>query len=540
MVVLRFKLLLRPGIPLHVASLRSQGYTTAQAGISAASGGAGGGGTRVLSSGGAGTTGQGFAGGTFAYDYNPANDAGNCWSTAGGGGAGGFGGNSAANGVTAGAGGAGAPSAISGAYTSYAGGGGGSVLQCTTGQGAGGIGGGGAGTTSVTSQLGNAGAPNTGGGGGGIGPATIAGAAANGGGSGVVIVRYTEPQSTSPLFGVTVPVASFAGGTNFGFHCPTGAFVTGITAHAYAASLNSFSITCFGGVAATIGSIFTGTAGPARSCATGGYTGAMGYVGADPANPGTVSGFSLYCSDTAALQTVGNAGLSGTPTSVLPFQCPFGQRIISVSGYVPWGTVVQGLYFTCGYAGSQALAIADYTGTLVTTPVAQARAVAAVGRHHRLCSTGLPPGLHSNSQSGRGGWDAVTASAHPCAAPPVLYVRSVSQVSPIMGGANDWTFAFTLTLTSTNGGNWPLIAGSYLCGDGTVPFRILLLGTAEPTPFLMNLNVANSCASPTSHGGCVRSPGQEHPPHVRSLLPPFHKACARALRAFWHRSMAHR
>jgi hypothetical protein len=263
-------------------------------------------------------------------------------------------------------------SAISGATRFYGGGGGGGAA-CGT-PGLGGTGGGGSGTLVGDLTTGFAGQAGSGSGGGGIGNySTLTSAPTNGGGSGVVIIRYTEPQSTSPFFGLIASVAS-----SIALHCPVGAFISGFPAHSFGSSLNSFTAACSSGATLAAGTV-TGTTGAARSCSTGGYTGAVGYSGADASNAGRISGVALYCSDTSALQTVGNAGLSGVPTSVMPFQCPFGQRILSVSGFAPSdGSVVQGLFFTCGYAGAQVKAIADYTNTgLITTPIGQARGVRA-------------------------------------------------------------------------------------------------------------------------------------------------------------------
>ena len=149
-------------------------------GLSGGSGG-GGGSSSVSGAGGAGTSGQGFAGGsnnTSATGY----------------GAGGGGGSSAVgtNGTSTvgGNGGAGTANSISGSSVSYAGGGGAGVQASNT-AGTGGSGGGGNGTNNDTTAA--SGTVNTGSGGGGGGNTAIGG---NGGagGSGVVIFSYAGSQ----------------------------------------------------------------------------------------------------------------------------------------------------------------------------------------------------------------------------------------------------------------------------------------------------------------------------------------------------------
>jgi hypothetical protein len=151
------------------------------------SGGSGGGGAGAASSsGGSGTTGQGFAGGagvqdgTFTHIYG-----------GGGGGASEVGTDAT---TIAGIGGDGIQSSITGNSLYYAGGGGGGAWEISGG--AGGLGGGGTGGGPVASvDLPTAGEPNTGGGGGG-GHRNIGTGAA--GGSGIVIVRYPLPTTSSP------------------------------------------------------------------------------------------------------------------------------------------------------------------------------------------------------------------------------------------------------------------------------------------------------------------------------------------------------
>jgi hypothetical protein len=155
-------------------------------GGSAAQGGSGGGGNLQTAnggygSGGAGTTGQGFAGGN---GIATSSDAGG-----GGGGAGGAGttgqnaiGGNAGNGVLISSL---ATPTSTGASGYYAGGGGGGVYNGTT-YGTGGLGGGGRGGYATTAPV--AGTANTGGGGGGSGTGNNPVA----GGSGIVIVRYLK------------------------------------------------------------------------------------------------------------------------------------------------------------------------------------------------------------------------------------------------------------------------------------------------------------------------------------------------------------
>ncbi|MDP7023783.1 MAG: hypothetical protein QGH42_06020 [Kiritimatiellia bacterium] len=117
---------------------------------------------------------------------------------AGGGGGAGLGQNGADgdNGTpkVGGDGGDGLESSISGTATYYGGGGGGGVRLSSGVSGSGGLGGGGNGGKSAT---GSNGTPNTGGGGGGGGSA---GGTANGGdgGSGIVIIRYADPDYVPP------------------------------------------------------------------------------------------------------------------------------------------------------------------------------------------------------------------------------------------------------------------------------------------------------------------------------------------------------
>ena len=167
----------------------ANGSGTSGSYTNASSGGSGGGGTHRYSNGGAGISGQGFAGGNATP--SAANGAG------GGGGAGGIGGSapSAASGsVNSGAGGIGTNAYSSWATATrtghngyYAGGGGGGVQNATRGDG--GLGGGGVG--GPNNSAGGNGLTNTGGGGGGAGANSSTGPGGNGG-SGIVIIRYAK------------------------------------------------------------------------------------------------------------------------------------------------------------------------------------------------------------------------------------------------------------------------------------------------------------------------------------------------------------
>ena len=151
-------------------------------------GGAGfyGGNDILVNSPGAGTSGQGFAGGTvvnYGFDW---------WGGAGGGGAGGEGAANVQNNSLR-TGGPGLPFSISGTTTYYGGGGGGGCFGNGTGPSPGGQGGGGNGGDGL-SFIATSGTINTGGGGGGSGYYQFGPNPSGGnGGSGVVIVRYVVP-----------------------------------------------------------------------------------------------------------------------------------------------------------------------------------------------------------------------------------------------------------------------------------------------------------------------------------------------------------
>jgi hypothetical protein len=156
-------------------------------GVAGGSGGGGGAGGGISRTGGAGTSGQGFAGGgngSFAGSQ-PAG---------GGGGAGAVGGTATST-TVAGAGGIGLSSSITGSALDYAGGGGGGVYATGGTAGAGGSGGGGAGSSNTAN--GTAGTVNTGGGGGGTGNNYTGGA----GGSGVVILSVPTAVYTGTVTG---------------------------------------------------------------------------------------------------------------------------------------------------------------------------------------------------------------------------------------------------------------------------------------------------------------------------------------------------
>jgi hypothetical protein len=168
------------------------------------SGGSGGGGSNNTS-GGSGTAGQGFAGGSglAASSYN----------AGGGGGAGGVGANAVVGNTGGGAGGIGVASAISGSSVYYGGGGGGSSYGNATGTagGVGGNGGGGNGGFSGSFPFnGSAGSVNTGGGGGG-GAYNVGGPQYGAaGGSGIVIISFANTYRTATASG-TFTVANVGG-----------------------------------------------------------------------------------------------------------------------------------------------------------------------------------------------------------------------------------------------------------------------------------------------------------------------------------------
>lgn len=169
------------------------------------SGGGGGGGataTYLPTTSGAGTAGQGFAGGTKINGVG-----GPGWGGAGGGGAGSVGGDNSS--TSSGNGGSGLASSITGTSTYYAGGGGAAADAdvSTASGGTGGIGGGGIGAR--TNRSATDGGTNTGGGGGGGqnsgGTTSISGS----GGSGIVVIRYadTYDAASSTTGSPTITVA---------------------------------------------------------------------------------------------------------------------------------------------------------------------------------------------------------------------------------------------------------------------------------------------------------------------------------------------
>ena len=140
----------------------------------------------------AGTSNQGFAGGS----HTGAGQSGGTTSSGGGGGAGGVGGNGTSN-TTGGNGGVGLTNSISGSSVFYGGGGAGGSTKGSSG--GGGNGGGGARGVppgvGVAATSGSNGTNNLGGGGGGGSAGSGSGAGGNGG-SGVVIVRYLTANAT--------------------------------------------------------------------------------------------------------------------------------------------------------------------------------------------------------------------------------------------------------------------------------------------------------------------------------------------------------
>ncbi|MFA7209538.1 MAG: glycine-rich domain-containing protein, partial [Parcubacteria group bacterium] len=169
-----------------ITSIGGGGGTINSNGVSGGSG-SGAPASRSAYLGGSGFGGQGNAGGNNR-SLSP-------YPGGGGGGASAAGANGA--GSQSGKGGDGAASSISGSLVVYAGGGGsGGTFQGSLG-GAGGAGGGGAGASSAVNAI--SGTPNTGGGGGGGWNSDTVNSGA--GGSGIVIIRYLTPQSSSSIFG---------------------------------------------------------------------------------------------------------------------------------------------------------------------------------------------------------------------------------------------------------------------------------------------------------------------------------------------------
>jgi hypothetical protein len=183
-----------------ITSTGGGGGSSGDSGIAASTGGSGGGGGNggggVTRAGAAGTTNQGYGGGTST---NPGQN----YPASGGGGAGAVGAANPTN-LQGGAGGAGVSSSITGSAVTYGGGGGGGINTFNGGAspGAGGAGGGGAGGINT---FGTAGTVNTGGGGGGSGGDSATGGGA--GGSGIVSIRYSTsfnlPSSTTGSPSVT-------------------------------------------------------------------------------------------------------------------------------------------------------------------------------------------------------------------------------------------------------------------------------------------------------------------------------------------------
>lgn len=173
--------------------------------------------TGTLLPGGLGTLGQGNSGGIG--DYGPDDSCGTANDGAGGGGGAGASGFNGYPQFGGGAGGIGLRFDISGSQTYYAGGGGASgTSYCAfTPGGPGGLGGGGAGA-SCASNGPYSGAPNTGGGGGGGSCGSLGSYVGwNGapGGSGIVIVRYPKPFSTTYT-------SSGGGANNCDWSCSSG------------------------------------------------------------------------------------------------------------------------------------------------------------------------------------------------------------------------------------------------------------------------------------------------------------------------------
>ena len=179
------------------------GYGGGFTGAGGSGGSGGGSGGRGPNAGGSATSGQGNAGGASTGTGQMGG--------AGGGGAGAAGSNSGSSGsgLNGANGGNGLASSISGSSVTYAGGGGGANDVSGTTSGSGGSGGGGAGGNQANGTNGTA---NTGGGGGGSGyPAS----ALTSGGSGIVIISYTNPASSTNDSMTDVPTLTSATAANY-------------------------------------------------------------------------------------------------------------------------------------------------------------------------------------------------------------------------------------------------------------------------------------------------------------------------------------
>lgn len=168
--------------------------------VAGVDGGSGGGSGYPVVTAGAGTVGQGYAGG-LGTAVVPA------YGSGGGGGAGAVG--TAGSGASGGNGGIGRQINITGTPTYYAGGGGGSAYDGPPG--AGGLGGGGVGGRGFSVfSVASAGTPGTGGGGGGA-ERNVSTAGGNGG-SGIVIIRHkvAADQTTPPDGGTTIDLQALA------------------------------------------------------------------------------------------------------------------------------------------------------------------------------------------------------------------------------------------------------------------------------------------------------------------------------------------
>ena len=239
-------------------------------------GGASDGDAGVLHSGGTGTAGQGFGGGSI-FGNGPSQII--LYATAGGGGAGGAGTGPVS--TSGGAGGPGLPFNISGSLQYYGGGGGGTQLGTGTGSaavatyGLGGSGGGGnggytgsAGGAAIRSSV--SGVAGTGGGGGGY---LYSGHGGGAGGSGIVIVRYAGSQratggTVTSAGGYTIHTFTTVGSSSFTLNAASP--VTNTWVDLSGRNNNGTLINGVGYSSTNGGSLVYGGAGDYIDCGTGG------------------------------------------------------------------------------------------------------------------------------------------------------------------------------------------------------------------------------------------------------------------------------
>lgn len=291
-------------------------------------GSGGGGGGRASTPGGAGTEGQGFAGGTARGDTPTGRSAGG-----GGGGAGGAGGNGAPSTSIAGNGGAGLTNTITGTAAVYAGGGGGGAADnfTTPTVGVGGIGGGGAGSINGNASNGTNG---LGGGGGGAGNDGRGG----NGGSGVVVVRY-QGASLGNIGGTVTSGTGTA---------------TGYTIHTFtntgSANFNMSGVNMGQRLGATLSGNITGTgdltySGPGRLSLTGNntYTGSTAVDAGELNVNGSIASSPVSVASGASLSGSGSVGAISGSGSINPGNSP---GILTAPSVDPSGGLTFNFEFT--------------------------------------------------------------------------------------------------------------------------------------------------------------------------------------------------